>query len=488
MIFLIDTNIFIPLEPTALSDQEAITKAASQLHQDIIASGHQIFMHSASKEDIARDRNSTRRRLRELSFEKYPLLPDPPSIPTSTEEQFGKASRGSHDWVDHLLLAAIFANAADFLVTEDKEIRAKAARMHLAERIFSVSEALTLIRDLSEEPPLPPPAVHAVKAHRIQASDPILDSLRADYSPNFDAWLTKCQRGHRQAWVIEGEGPNLAAFCIINPETNPPYGLSGRVLKLCSFKVGDAYNGLRYGELLLKTVFEHAFGNKYDWIYVTVFEGHDRLIELFETFGFSRLPERAESGELVLTKPLTPGPQNASMDPLQFNIRYGPRNFRIDGDWFAVPLRPHYSDLLFPETVEQSELFTGQHSFGNALRKAYLCHSKIRALSPGDGLIFYRSRVRQGVVAVGVVEDTIRSSSPEIIARAVAKRTVYSFREIQRMCEKSVLAVLFRQARVFHPAIRRSELIEAAVFAHSPQSIITLGGEGLSWLRKRIVE
>lgn len=47
----------------------------------------------------------------------------------------------------------------------------------------------------------------------------------------------------------------------------------------------------------------------------------------------------------------------------------------------------------------------------NSFRKAYLCHSKIRKIRPGDATLFYRSQDDESVTAMGVADL--------IVARAV---------------------------------------------------------------------
>jgi len=487
MKLLIDTNVFIPLEPTSPSGLEALTESITRLVRLAAEAGFQIYLHPATRADLERDKDAERQRLRHLLFSKYLAVPDPPPVGAKLEAVLGKAALLTNDWVDHQLIAALDGEAVDFLVTQDQKLSKKAKRAGLGSRVFTVPEAIVLIEDLSERVPSPPPAVRQVKSHAIPVTDPILDSFRDDY-PGFDEWFKKCRRDHRQAWIIEGPSGGLAAFCVVNPEKEPPSPLEGKVLKLCSFKVSERYSGVRFGELLLKAVFEHATKNGYDWSFVTVFEKHERLIDLFETFGFSRIQARTRLGELILAKPMRPVQGSDSTSPLAFHIRYGPRFFRTDVSWFAVPIQPRYARVLFPESAEQRDLHPGAHSFGNAIRKAYLCRAPIRTMSEGSVLLFYRSLEGRGAIALGVVEGTLISTSPEDLARTVGKRTVYSLKEIETMCTRPVLAILFRQARVFEEPISTQELVRQGLFVRPPQSIMTLEGGGLEWLKKIAAE
>lgn len=107
-------------------------------------------------------------------------------------------------------------------------------------------------------------------------------------------------------WIIRQPGKeSLGAFCIVKPEDDIPIALTGKVLKISTFKVSSECLGYRYGELLLKTTFEHAIENRFDWAFVTVFEKHEELIRLLEDFGFQPLDERTPAGELILAKPFS---------------------------------------------------------------------------------------------------------------------------------------------------------------------------------------
>lgn len=321
---LFDTNVLISLEPTAVAETEVLTGPAARLLGLCREVGFDIFAHPASMLDLQNDKDRSRFEVRKLLLLKYPQLPTPPAPQKRLKELLGTPDPASNDGVDHSMIAAVYGDAVDFLVTEDRKLHGKAARLGIPDRILTVEEALSLVGDFTSRHIAPPPAVRAVKAHHIDPTEPILASFREDY-PGFDEWFSKCRRQHRQAWIINGVDECLAGFCIVNREADPPRETSGKVLKICSFKVSEQYNGFRFGELLLKSVFEYAHAHRYDWLFVTTFEKYSRLIELFEAFGFARLPEETPLGELVLAKPLRPDVNGIPPeDPLLFHVRYGP--------------------------------------------------------------------------------------------------------------------------------------------------------------------
>ena len=476
---LLDTNILIPLEPTSTDNVEENTAAATRLVQLALGTGTQLYLHPSQQTDFANDTNQERRNLRLLLTGKYLVLERPPPVLARHAEALGTPTPESNDAIDNNMLATVEGHAVDYLVSEDAGVHRKAARLGIPDRVLTLRDAVDLLESLFEVPTAAPPAVRGVAAYELNSNDPIWETFRDDY-PGFDEWLAKTKRQHRPSWFIEGEA-GYAGVAIIKQDDVAP-GLTGKVLKLCSFKIDPSQRGLRFGELLLKPVFGHAFANKYDWIYVTVFEKHADLINLLQEFGFEGSGERTDLGELVLTKPLRPSASGEILRGFAFNKRFGPLAIDRKEPGFVVPIQPQFHEMLFPELEEQMPLVPGQHPFGNAIRKAYLCHSSTKKLQPGALLAFYRSRDLRAVTSLGIVEEVLRTSSPDAAAAVVGNRTVYTFEQIKTMCNQPVLVILFRQVLSFSPPIRLRELTTAGVLAAHPQSIQSLTEEGKQWL------
>jgi GNAT superfamily N-acetyltransferase len=484
MRILVDTNVLIPLEPTAPEHQEPRTPLAAEmigLSQGV----HAILIHPASVLELARDSNPDRRRLRGVLLGKYGELESPPSFDAGMEAEVGRATPGSNDWVDNQLLAAVVRDAVDLLVTEDDGIHRKARRLGVEDRVVRVPDAVEQLRVLLGRTPSPPPFVRSVPAHSLNEKDPIFDSFREDY-PGFDDWLRRSKREGRRTWLIEDlSGGSYAGICIVK-EDDDEYRLGGRVLKISSLKVSERHQGNRYGELLLKTIFRFCSENRFDHAWVTVFEKHAGLIMLLGYFGFGRLDTRTDLGETVMAKRFSPTQEEQeALDALAFHIRFGPPALKmVPGEVFLVPIRPTYHQLLFPEAEDQQTFVP--RGFGNALRKAYLSQGPIRRLGAGSCLLFYRSRDQRAITSAGVVESVLVSRDAVEVARFVGQRTVYSFQEIERMTSREVLAILFRQDRLLDPPIPIAELEANKVVTRAPQSIMTLSEEAVTWLAQRI--
>lgn len=486
--FLIDTNVVIPLEPASTADLGQMSPLVIEFKRECDRAGVTLFLHPASRYDIARDTDSDRRRLREVLFGKYQHLEDPPPVSSSTNSVLQDAAIGSNDWVDNCLIEAIRSSCAHFLVTEDRDIHKKSRRLGLGDKVVLIREALAIVRRLFDQPIDPPPAVENVLVYSLDRSDPIFQSFREDYS-SFDVWLWNCGLEHRRAWVIRRNNA-IAAFIIFKSENGAEIGVDGKLLKLCSFKVAETFRGLAYGELLLRSAYSYAKRNGFSWIYLTAFaEKQPYLIDFLEDHGFAVTGQKTRLGEDILSKPAgwRQGLKRFQ-DPSAFLRRYGPFSFDKDQvSGFIVPIRPEYHSILFPDASAQGDLFEGQNYFGNAIRKAYLCNAAVRRVSPGDLLLFYQSQGDGRIQAVGVVEKVLVSGSATDVASFVGKRTVYSFQEIEALAEgREVLALLFMAVKVTGENVALTELVEKGIVSAAPQSIQSISKEGVSWLLGRL--
>lgn len=484
MKFLFDTNIIISAEPTNQSGVEAQTANVAKLVGLIGQLGSTSYIHPASLAEISGDTNKERSNIRRLLLSKYLRLESPPPITEDMTFVLGEPKLDSHNAIDMLILAALVGNSVDFLVTEDNGIHRRAARLNLTERVLTADEALVAVRGLLPKPIQTPPAVEQVKCYQLQKADPIFDALREDYA-GFDDWLEKCQKEHRPAFLIKN-GTRCAAIAIIKDEVLNDAGLSGVALKICTFKVAETASGFRYGELLLRAIFDYIHAKGIPQTYLTCYPKQASLIRFLQRFGFSEHGESG-NGELVFVKQFAPSEhERDEMPPLEFHRLYGPHQIKTrDVEKFIIPIQPRYHKILFPNLEDQLNLFAGSDACGNSILKAYLCNASVKDLPPGSVVLFYRSQDASYIEAVGVVDGCLRSSSAKEIARFVGKRTVYSLEEIEAMCERETLAILFRYAKKI-PSVSLSELIENKALLGPPQQITRLKQDANQWIRSKI--
>lgn len=479
--FLIDTNVFISSEPSRLGDVE--TAAAASMALARAASGtHQLLVHPTVREEIANDADEGRRALRDLARGRYPELESPPAIPRDLEEALGKPADGTHDWYDHQLLACVTRNAVHGLITQDTAIHRKARRLGVADRVYTLADAVAMLERLAAQPVVFIPSVDDRPLHSINVDDPFFDSLKADYPP-FERWFSDGARSGRRAWVVNGPSGSIAGLCILKG-LDDAIGVGSSPGKVSTLKVADEFKGSRYGELLLKTVFLAAH-QRHDVIWLTVFEKHAALIALLKTFGFEKHDE--DNGEHRYVKRFVPEIGTAdSLGSLDSHIRYGPPHLKVVPDQtFIVPIRPEFHISLFPDAPGQQQTLAGPRPHGNALRKAYLCRANLRAAEPGATLLFYRSVDEHALTAAGTLEATLVSRDPTEIVQFVGSRTVYSTEEITVMARAGeVLTLLFRQDRFFKPFRSIRELQENGVVKRAPQTMIHVPREGIQWVKQ----
>ena len=492
MNILTDSNVQIAAYPKPGDTVEPTAKAASSLLRMCIEHHHAVYHHPvAMSHDFGNVKNEQERAWRRQISANYPPLPVPPNIQLQIEIELGRPSHGSNDWVDHHLLAAVLGNAVDRLVTEDGNLLRKAQRLGLGERVASIDDTIAALTALVPQPSNVALLPDQVLAHTLDENDPIFASLRSDYYPDFDGWLGRCKAQHRTCWTITENG-KLAALTIVKPEEPPEFGPGGKTLKICLFKVSDEHPGKRYGELLLKSVFDYAYSNAYDSTYVTAFPKYPHVVSFLSTFGFDDVGERTGLGEVVVAKSLRPRPLvTAGLDPLTYHVKYGPKHYMTDVPRFIVPIEPRYHRVLFPEADQQGmfQAFGTGLPAGNSIQKAYLSKGNTRSMLPGSILYFYRSHDQRRLSVVGIVENADAFTCHDTLASYVGKRTVYSPKEIRDLTEngcKEVLAVLFRQSRILPSGLTDSKLREAHVWHNPPQSIMRVPPQGAEWLKANV--
>lgn len=491
-----DTNVAIKSDPLS-KDVEDDYDLALRFQKLAAEGGHRLLLHPSSLTDCDRDPDAARSDLRKRSFERYSMLDGPPARTPHQVALLGNPEPGSNEAVDQDLLAAVLADAVAFLVTQDDGIHKKARRLGIDDRVLRLADAIATIEGLFVRLPKPPPSVQRRKAHELDLGDPIWNTLRGDYD-GFDKWLAGARREQRDALVVGEDTSHLAAVCLLKDEPHGEYGIPGPLLKISTFKVSHEFSGNKYGELLLKAVFDQCATSGPAGVYVTVFEKHSELLDVLAAFGFARIDRRSPLGELVLHKRLNPSVTEMSeIDALDFHVVFGPPALKVSGTTpHIVPIEPRWHRLLFPDAEPahlDSALFplsagVTTHPFGNALRKAYICHANTRKLRPGDPLLFYRSGDEKAVFVVGVCESIHASSNADEIAALVGRRTVYTYAQIQAQVKhKEVLVVLFRQAKVLRADPLTLEDLKAAGAARAwPQTIQKTRPEGTAWLTQRL--
>ena len=502
---LIDTNVVIGLE-----DAQPVQASLAELVR--LSSEHAVglFVDGANYDDVARDRDSARREVTLSKLAKFQKLRGVP-VPDDAKlvVRFGTIN-SENDRSDVRLLVALEAKAIDFLVTQDIGLHRRAERAGLGASVLTVEEALQWLKQTFTAKSVALPYVVERKAYEIEQDHAIFSSLRSDY-PGFDQWFDKCRRQHRDCWVLE-IGNEIAGLVIRKDETHVEAGtrhLGPKILKICTFKVLDEFQGEKFGELLLKQVLWFAQRNRYDLAYVTAFAKHAFLIDLLSYYGF-RETIRMASGEIMFEKAIMLG----ALPPLtgaalDFDLEYYPRFH--DGAAvrkFCVPIRPDYHRRLFPEIAFGTDLplfpmetfgpilaHGQERTPGNTIRKVYLCRAKIARIRPGDLLFFYMSKAdgyaaSQSITTVGITEQAIDVTTADDLIRLTAKRSVFSAKDMRGMkasTNSPVKMIDFLLVGHTQPPVRLDTLVAMGVFSNRPpQSIAQLTEEQYANLKPHV--
>jgi hypothetical protein len=493
--FLLDTNAFIALEPYAGQMEAGLAPAAVFLRL-AMRQGHQIFVHPASQDELVGGSDPTRAQQRIAELGKYEMLVETP-INSYLQTELGPVVADSNDHRDLRILASLHANSVTFLVSDDGNLRKRAKRIGIGQRVLTVADAAAMLESFEPTVAPPPPRVTMLPAYALDLDQEIFDSIRSDYA-DFNNWIGRVQADsdNRECYVVQEHDGTYAAVAILKlTEDDCAYEFAHPVTKISTFKVAQAFSGNHYGELLLKAVLLSHHDHHVGSAYVEVWDHHQRLIDFLGNFGYFD-GGQSPKGERALVKEFQQRDQ--ALDPLAFHIRYGPPAVSPNAAAFAIPIRDRWHNQLFPECASVG--IGGQMAlpdiaeqstrpWGNSLRKAYLCNASTNRVQPGDAILFYRSGF-QTVAVVGVTEEAQRLSSADEILNLVGGRTVYSPSDIEELAQhpSGVLVILFRQDWIVEPPWALAELQANEVLRAPPQTVMRVKEAGTQWIHQQLAD
>lgn len=431
---LLDTNILIHREARTVVRDDIGT-----LFRWLEELKYERLVHPDSVDEVRKHADTEVVRTLERKLQSYKTLrtkaPDTPDIAKLRQED-----KSENDEVDTSMLAEIAADRVDILVSEDRGIHRKAARLGLAARVFTIDAFLEKVT--AENPSLADYKVLSVKKvlfGDVNLADTFFDSFRTDY-PGFDKWFNR--KADETAYVCTSDTGEIVAFLYLKREDtdedysniSPPFK-RGRRLKIGTFKVVS--NGYKLGERFLKIVFDNALRYRVDAIYVTVFRNtvdQYRLIRMLEDWGF--VHHGTKSGdEQVYVRDFRP---SVNIDDPRRTLPY----IAVTSRKFVVPIYPAYHTELLPDSIlntEAPEAFEDNKPNRNALSKVYISRSYERDLQAGDIIVFYRTKSPDGpawytsvATTIAVVQDVI-DDIPDLktFLAVCRKRSVFSDAELK---------------------------------------------------------
>ncbi|WP_301705265.1 MULTISPECIES: GNAT family N-acetyltransferase [Bacteroidales] len=484
MNILLDTNILIPLEDTS----KTLDSSFAELRKLSAEQHHCLYIHPMQFEDINRDKNQERRTIVLSRLKQYSQIENPPILSDQECNELGLSQSNDNDRVDNNVLFALYRGAVHLLVTNDEGIHRKASKIGLQDKVYRLGQCLLLLQRYTTDPfVFDYTGVKERFLYEINKNQPFFESLRQSYD-GFDKWFQKCATDKRKCWCIEDGDSNVVAICIYKHEqdarlTDNGEIIHGRILKLCTFKVDPKARGKKLGERLLYIAFDYCVKNDLDWVYLHTFgEEQKTLVGLCTDYGFSCLGKYKQDD--VYIKPMKL--RDDDCNSLESLIKYYP--YFQDNESvqkFIIPIQPQFHEDLFPDFSNmKGTLFEKDQSLytcqGNTIKKAYLCHAKIKTIRKGDIILFYRSKDRKSIQCMGIVEDVLFSENIDEVFPAIAKRTVYKYSDIQNILKKRTLVILFRY-KALDKEISNQSIVDAGVKGYI-QSIRKIDNEQYSAL------
>ncbi len=383
-----------------------------------------------------------------------------------------------------------FADLYDFIITENRDIHRRSNELNINYKILLVDEAMQIFKGyLTKDRIITPPALKSELVSNLDYYDPIFDSLKEEYNPEFERWFRKISNKKRNSWVYYRTDGHIGALLIYKFEDesiddSKPSLPKKKRLKIATLKV--TYNGYKIGELFIKMAVDVSVRKGINEIYLTHFtKSPDRLVELISEYGFNKVATK-DNGEDIFVKRLTANGYEELKDytPIEISRIFYPSFYEgNDVKKFVVPIQPAYHNKLFTDFPNrQTTLFEHSGEFiveGNTIKKAYISHSNIKRMVPGDLILFYRSEDLQAITSIGVVESIYFGiNDSEKILQLAGKRTVFSRQEIDKLVGEGTVSVfLFRHHIHLTKPLGIKELIGNGILKGAPQSAMKLSPE-----------
>lgn len=435
---LLDTNIIIHRETSRIVNENIGT-----LFQWLDKLQYKKIVHPITLDELKRHSDKEVVRTIGIKLESYQILKTVASLHSDVEGVSNDIDTTDNDKNDTLLLNELYSSRVDLLITEDKKIHHKALSLGIGDKVFRIDSFIE--KAISENPLLVDYKTLSVKKEyfgNIQIQDPFFDSFRDDYV-GFNDWFNR--KSEELSYICSYEG-RINAFLFIKSEDETenysditPILPPKKRLKIGTFKV--TANGFKLGERFLKIIFDNAFKQKSEEIYVTIFnkrEEQERLISLLEEWGFRYhgLKSTRNGEEQVYVKSFRRGEEiNLESPKLTYPF------ISAKSDVFIVPIYQSYHTELFPDSILRTESpldFIENEPHRNALSKVYVSRSFERNLKSGDRIIFYRTgdpgnAIHTGVVTtVGIVESIVTDIKDEATFLSLCrKRSVFSDEELK---------------------------------------------------------
>lgn len=310
----------------------------------------------------------------------------------------------------------------------------------------------------------------------LDVDDPFFDSLKAGYK-EFPQWFAS--KADEDLYVVT-DGTSISGMIYLKGESGVVTDVTPTLPAQNWLKVGTLKiegKGTKLGERILKKIFDTAIDNDSDGIYVTVFELHHSLINLFKRYGFTQQAiKTTDNGtEIVLVRSLNEFTGSQVRD-YPFVHANGVR-------FWLLAIYPEYHTRLLPDSILNNEPkeVVQDVSHTNTIHKVYIARLALSRMSPRDVVVFYRTSdgkapayYRSVVTSVCVVEEvkTKRDfSSVEDFLKYAKPRSVFTedeLRDLWTSWTRLYVAKLTYNA-AFRKRATRGQLLDSGVVSEQPR-------------------
>lgn len=477
MRILIDTNIIINLE-----DNKIIDIDFSKFYSTAISNKCEILYHKDCLKDIQKDSNLERREIIKSKFAKYSAIENPANLDPKFSVDIGE--KNHNDRIDNTQLYQVHKGYVELMVTNDRGIKKKAAKLGLSKKVLTSIQASAFLDKLfTLKIPAHPVLTHmSVRALESDYKSDFFESLRADYGgQKFMSWIDKCAKEDRKCYALRTEN-KLEALLIYNFEDATSHGLKNieeTSLKICTLKVAPGALGIKLGELFLSKIFHLALVKNVNFVFITTYQKQNSLIELLLKFGFekhSSFINNVDEIEFIFVKNL-----NRKNQSNQNGTKIHPY-FRESVKKYIIPIQPRFYTSLFKDgNLRDPSLFDFedyglQEVQGNTIIKAYISNSTRTDLVAGDMLFFYSSHRHKKIEPLGILIEHTRISKLDELWEKVKSKTVYtrSFLEKELEERKYLTVTIFRFVQYLNPPVDFKTIKQFDSFKNKFQTITEL--------------
>jgi predicted nucleic acid-binding protein len=442
---VLDTNIWIQYFNDSNPSVRELLILIKECNNDLI-----LCYHQATEDDLRKDKCLERKNY-QLKLTKIAECVKRLSIPSPEVNVF--KIKNDNDRIDLEILDSLFCGKYEVLVTEDKELKRKAADIGLGAKVFSSNEFIQYCTKEFKifEQQYVFPKIECQKGEEINHLLPFFDSLRSDY-PEFDDWFKdKCAK--RDCYVVL-DNDEIAGIAILKGENE-------QKLKICTFKISEDFRGFKYGEALLRNIFEYAIGKNYNSVFLTAFEDKQSyLIHSFLLpFGFDIVKNSHNSIDYIKNPDTGENTTEITLENDFLTSDYPIVDSKFPSV-VLIPIQPIWHKKLFPEYVPREEptqlTFLHPSSCGYALSKTYICKAQTNSVQEGSLALFYLSGGCRSIISSAVIKSYIIADDFEHLCRLTRNKTVYTTKELLDIWgdgNSSIKIIVFRLICHFEPRI-----------------------------------